>query len=158
MTWKRKVMRLFYLGAVVCLVGTLSVSSAAAAKVRWESYDEGIARGKKEQKKILVKFHADWCTYCKEMERTTFSDPEIVAYINRYFVPVSVDTDKQKGLAVRYRVNSLPASWFLDYKGEQILPVPGYVPPKMYLYFLEWIAEDGYKDTSLKDFLKNKKE
>ena len=137
----------------IMLYGACAPSDSAAAKLRWEKYTEGLVRGKKENKKILVKFHAEWCTYCVAMERSTYSDPSVVAYINKYFIPIEVDTDRNKGLAIRYRVNSLPLSMFLKPSGEQILPVPGFVPPKMFIKFLKWIAQDAYLETSLKDFV-----
>jgi len=143
--------------AVIILCVACTPPESAAAKLSWEEYAEGMKRGKKENKKILVKFHADWCTYCGAMERSTFSDPAIVAYINKYFVPVEVDTDRNKGLAVRYRVNSLPLSMFLKPNGEQILPLPGFVPPKMFIKFLKWIAQDAYLETSLKDFVEKER-
>jgi len=138
--------------ATIILCGACSPPDSTAAKLRWEKYTEGLERGKKENKKILIKFHADWCTYCAVMDRSTYSDPEIVAYVNKYFVPVEVDTDQNKGLAIRYRVNSLPLNLFLKPDGEQILPLPGFVPPKMFIKFLKWIAQDAYLETSLKDF------
>ncbi|MBI4776602.1 MAG: thioredoxin family protein [Deltaproteobacteria bacterium] len=139
--------------ATVFLCGACSPPDSAAAKLKWEQYTEGLERGKKENKKILVKFHADWCTYCTTMDRSTYSDPEIIAYINKFFVPVEVDTDRNKGLAIRYRVNSLPLNLFLKPNGDQILPLPGFVPPKMFIKFLKWVAQDAYLETTLKDFV-----
>ena len=144
---------LILIAAVISLYGACTPPDSAAAKLKWEEYKEGLLRGKKENKKILIKFHADWCTYCTAMERSTFSDPAIVAYINKYFVPVEVDTDRNKGLAIRYHVSSLPLSLFLKPSEEQIFSLPGFVPPKMYMKFLKWIAEDAYIGTSLKDFV-----
>jgi len=137
----------------LCAVGLRS----AEAEITWQEYKTGMAQGKKENKKILVKFSAQWCTYCKQMDRTTFSDPHVTAYIKKYFVPVEVDTDKQKGLAVNYRVSSLPITWFLTPDGDRLYAAPGYVAPKMFLYLLEYVGEDNYQKGNLQDFLERRK-
>ena len=43
------------------------------------------------QAPVLVDLTADWCTACRTMERTTFSDPAVVEAANRYLVLLRVD-------------------------------------------------------------------
>jgi thiol:disulfide interchange protein DsbD len=39
--------------------------------------DREVAQAKSQGRSVLVDFSADWCTSCKEMERDTFTDPQV---------------------------------------------------------------------------------
>jgi len=56
-----------------------------------------------------MKFTADWCGYCRKMERTTFSDPVTIEVVHREFVPLLINTDKQPGIAKQLGIRGLPA-------------------------------------------------
>ena len=58
---------------------------------------------------VLMKFTAEWCGYCKKMERTTFSDPVTAAAVHRDFVPLLIDVDKHEELARQLKIQGLPA-------------------------------------------------
>lgn len=58
---------------------------------------------------VLMKFTADWCGYCKKMERETFTRPNVARTVNEQFVPVLVDADKHQGLVQNLKIKGLPA-------------------------------------------------
>lgn len=121
--------------------------------VEWIAYEEGVARGKQDEKKIFLNFYADWCQYCKVMDQKTFKDASVVAYLNEHFIPVRVDSDKRKKLAREFNVQSLPVSWFIAEDGENIGSQPGYVPPDMMLPLLKYIHSDSYKEMDFQKFM-----
>lgn len=41
----------------------------------------------------MVYFYTDWCRFCKEMDRTTFSNPQIAGYINQNFYCVRINAE-----------------------------------------------------------------
>lgn len=129
--------------------------SAASGPVKWYSYDQGVALGEQRGKKVLINFYADWCTWCKQMENVTFRDASVGAFINRHFVPVFVDHDKQPQVAARYNVQALPVIWFVGANGEKIAGIPGYMPPDRLLPLLKFISSDSYKKMSYDTFVKN---
>ena len=109
---------------------------AAAGKVEWHAYEAGMARSRFEKKKAFLYFHADWCTYCAQMERQTFADPEIAAVLNRNFIPIRIDSEREPAVASLFRVKGLPDLWFLNETGEVIGHRPGYLPPDQMLKVL----------------------
>lgn len=109
------------------LAGGVPSGQAAGEKIDWHTYDSGMARSKFEKKKVFLHFYADWCTYCAEMERKTFKDPAVIAALNRNFIPIRVDSDRDKQTASLYRVKGLPDTWFLSESGEVIGHRPGYI-------------------------------
>jgi thioredoxin-related protein len=112
---------------LVLLVAGAASGPVAADKIDWHTYDSGMARSKFEKKKVFLHFYADWCTYCVEMERKTFRDPAVIAALNRDFIPIRVDSDRDKPTASLYRVKGLPDTWFLSESGEIIGHRPGYI-------------------------------
>jgi thioredoxin-related protein len=88
------------------IVGVDIAVSARAADggIQWLSYAEGRQRREAENKKVFLVFNADWCRYCLKMEKETFQDPSVVAYVNRNFVPVSVNSDKEQAIADKFNV------------------------------------------------------
>src|SRR3990172_5600272 len=112
---------------LVLLAGGVANGPAAADKIDWHTYYSGMARSKFEKKKVFLHFYADWCTYCVEMERKTFKDPAVIAALNRNFIPIRVNSDRDKQTSSLYRVKVLPDTWFISESGEVIGPRPGYL-------------------------------
>ncbi len=150
-------------GKVVCFFLILATavlidcSVADADSINWYSYDQGRSLAKDRGLKVMVNFYADWCRYCKKMEKETFADPAVIAYVNRHFVPIKINSDKEKKLASSFRVRSLPATFFLAEDGAKIGQLPGYVPPQNMLILLKYIGSDSYRSMSLKDFASRQK-
>ncbi|MCU0559270.1 MAG: DUF255 domain-containing protein [Desulfobacterales bacterium] len=119
--------------------GAAGVGLAAADRIEWHAYESGMARSKAETKKVFLHFYADWCSFCVEMERKTFKDPAVIAALNRNFIPIRVDADRNKEIAALFRVQGLPDSWFIDEAGAPIGHRPGFIPPEQLLAILKTI-------------------
>ena len=130
-----------------------SVSQAGGEGIQWLSYAEGRQRGEAENKKIFLVFNADWCRYCLKMEKETFRDPTVIAYVNRNFVPISVNSDKQQDIAAKYNVRGLPSTWFISENGDRIGNRPGYIASDEMLKVLKYIGTDSYRSMSFRDFV-----
>jgi thioredoxin-related protein len=151
---KRNAVYLFLCLAVIVLTD-ISTGFCTDA-VKWYSYDEGMAMGKTQNKKVFLNFYADWCGYCRKMDSETFKDPQIVSILNKNFVPIKVNADKDTKLSSRYKVRGLPYNCFISESGEEISNYPGYVPADNLLPMLRFIQTDSYQKMSFKDFMKVK--
>ncbi len=69
-------------------------------------------------KPMLLYFTADWCPPCKQMKREVWPRADVAEAVNGQVVPVYVDTDKQRALAQRYGVESIPTMMFVAADGE----------------------------------------
>jgi thiol:disulfide interchange protein len=105
-------------------------NAAFSKGIEWQSYTDGIARGKFEKKKVFLHFYAEWCSACKTMEDTTFRDPGVIASLNKNFIPIKVDVDIQKQTSAMYRVQLLPDTWFIAEDTDIIGHQPGYISPE----------------------------
>lgn len=84
-------------------------------------------------KTLMLDFYADWCVSCKEMERYTFTDPEVqsrLAGMIKIQADVTANTAEHKALLKRFRLFGPPGIVFFDPAGREIqgLRVIGFQP------------------------------
>ena len=85
---------------IALTLGMFSIPLLSNAEgIQWQSYKDGMKKGKSENKKIFLNFHADWWTFCKKMEAESFSDPEIIQFLNSHFILIRTNIDKEKKIA-----------------------------------------------------------
>ena len=100
------------------------------------------ARLKTADKVAMLDFYADWCVSCKEMERFTFSDPQVQARLGRMLLlraDVTANTADDKALLKRFRLFGPPGIVFFDAGGREIegLRVIGYQSPEKFIKSLD---------------------
>jgi thioredoxin-related protein len=121
----------------LCLVIWFSSVADASDNIKWYSYKEGKVLGKIEKKKVFLHFYADWCGFCLKMAKDTFRDSAVVSYLDKNFIAVRVNSDKEADTAAKYGVMGLPSNWFLTEMGQPIGSIPGYIPPDAMLSLLK---------------------
>jgi thioredoxin-related protein len=132
-------------------------TQAGNGGIQWSSYAEGRQRGEAENKKVFLVFNADWCRYCLQMEKETFQNPTVIAYVNRNFIPISVNSDKEQKIAAKYNVRGLPSTWFISENGDRIGNRPGYIDSDEMLNILKYIGTDSYQSMSFQSFMEKGK-
>ena len=74
---------------VICLL----ISSIGFGQIKWITMNEALEEQKKDPKKILEHFFAQWCGLCKRMENHTYQNQEIIKYVNDNFYVVKFDAE-----------------------------------------------------------------
>lgn len=123
----------------------------SAEGVAWQALEPGLSTGKQQNRKAFLYFFADWCTYCKEMERTTFREPAVIAALNQHFIPVRINVDREAAVAARYRVQPLPTVVFVTPEGQH-MSRPGFIPAEQMMVLLRYIQTDSFRSMSLQQF------
>lgn len=144
---KMKIALIFFLGML------MAGSPAASGSILWHSYETGMALGKKENKKVFLHFWAEWCDSCKKMAKETFTDTAVIAYLNKHFISIKVNSDKEKAVVSEYNVRGLPDNWFIAEQNKIIGNQPGYIPPDKLLPLLRYIYTNSYQKMSYRKFL-----
>jgi thioredoxin-related protein len=106
--------------------------------INWVTIEEVQELVKQEPKPVFMDFTAEWCGWCKVMDKKTFSDAEIAEFINSNYYAVKVDFESKekfnylgelytgKELAKKYKITGLPTILFASPDFNKIKPVVGY--------------------------------
>lgn len=102
-------------------------ANAGGAEVKlleWIGDEEkAMAQAKAEKRPVIVDFRADWCGACKELEKHTFSDKDVMVKAGNFIgckVDATNDEDpKIKELMAKYNVKGLPTVVVLDSEGKE---------------------------------------
>ena len=109
---------------------TAASGGLAADIVAWQPYsEEALAEAIKAGKPVFIDSFADWCIPCKELDKMTFNQPEVVA-ASRYFVMLKTDLTsgadpKVKAFYKKYEVRGVPTLIFLKPDGTEIAELRG---------------------------------
>jgi thiol:disulfide interchange protein DsbD len=113
--------------------------------IQWESdIDAGLAHARDLKKPIIIDFFADWCLACKELDKTTFSDPVICTELARFVCirqDLTTETEKTKRIARDYSLRGIPVLEFYNSSGSRLIDARtvGFVPSGRLLDLLQKI-------------------
>lgn len=89
--------------------------------VKWQPWGQAtLARAQREDKLIYLDISPFWCDQCSQMDRDAYSDDSIARYINRNFVPVRVDPDREPDVGERYHLSGFPSCVILTPDGQAV--------------------------------------
>ena len=101
-------------------------------KVQWDKVHTGenvrafldtqLAAAKAAGRPVMIDFWAEWCVYCKKLDKTVWNQPAVVAEAQR-FVTVKIDAtapddDEMAAIKAGWDVAGLPRVVFIDSRGE----------------------------------------
>ena len=101
--------------------------------IKWgNNLDSALTLASNSTKLIMIDFMAEWCPPCKEMDKNTFSNKNIIKKSNE-FILVRIDVDKQQNIAEEYNGNArkyggigIPNILFLDKEKNIIRQIVGF--------------------------------
>jgi thiol:disulfide interchange protein DsbD len=108
------------------LRGSRDVSEKALPFVMVRSVgelDAALQTAQQQGKAAMLDFYADWCVSCKEMERFTFSDPEVRSKLaNAVLLKADVTKNNadDRELLKRFQLFGPPGTIFFDKQGSEV--------------------------------------
>ncbi|MBM4179021.1 MAG: DUF255 domain-containing protein [Ignavibacteria bacterium] len=114
------------------------------------SWNEALALAKQANKPIFLDAYTDWCGWCKVMDKETFSDEKVAAFMNAYFVNVKMEMETGQGIdvAMKYRISVYPTFKVFAADGTPTYTVMGYQEPKEWLKTLEMMTDPAKSQTA----------
>ena len=130
------------------------------SEIDWILYDTGLVAARNEDKHVLINFTTSWCSWCKKMDKESFTKPDVIKLITDNFVAVKVDGDSKKELNVdglkiternlakrEYSVRGFPSFCFLKPDGTNLGCFSGYRDKKTIIQYLNYIKNEDYDTT-----------
>lgn len=144
--------------------------------IEWLTFEEAVARCKKNPKKILIDVYTDWCGWCKKMDKDTYEHPMIASYINKHYYAVKFNAEQREPVVFDNHTfkfisqgrggyhelaasllqgqMSYPSTVFLDEQLRLIQPLPGYYNAKDFDPILKYFIEGMPKNMSWEEYRK----
>lgn len=96
------------------------------------TWDEALAKARKENKMVFLDAYTSWCGPCKKMKRNVFTDTVVAAFFNKNFVNIAADMEKGEGVTIadKYGIDSYPTLIFVNGDGMQLGRESGYQDPE----------------------------
>jgi thioredoxin-related protein len=142
--------------------------------IKWMTVDEVQVAMKKAPKKVFMDVYTDWCGWCKVMDKKTFSNANVIKYLNEHFYSVKFNAEqkdsirfmgKMYGFVPQYRANmfavelmkgqmSYPTSVILEEDFQNPQPIPGYLDVATIEKILKYIGGNTHKTKNFQEFEK----
>lgn len=155
---------------LISIAFLLVTTSVSAQEIKWMSMNEALAAQKQAPKKIVMDAYTKWCGPCKLMDKNTFTNKDVINYVNKHFYAVKFDAEgteevmykdfnytnpnydparsgrnSQHFFANALKVTGYPSLIFFDEESEIIAPIVGYRTPEQLEIFLKMIVNNDYK-------------
>ncbi|MBN2664438.1 MAG: DUF255 domain-containing protein [Bacteroidales bacterium] len=138
--------------------------------VNWIELSKAETLFAQNPKPILIDVYTDWCSWCKHMMKTTYSNPNIAGFINNNFYPVKFNSEKtdsvtfggqvylKQGKTNKLAINllngrlSYPSTVFITRSGQKFI-MPGYKSVAQIEPYLVYASEDLSNFISLEEYI-----
>lgn len=146
------------------------LKASASDSIQWKrSFDTAVSTAAKTKRPLLVDFEAEWCGFCKKLDRETYAHASVIRFITNTFVSAKVDVDKHPELKARFKINGLPTIVFLSavstratattentegndtFTLQEIGRIEGYRPPEQFLHEARKAATAGKSLAQLRE-------
>ena len=98
----------------------------------------------KDSLPIIIDFYADWCVSCKEMEKLTFSHPDVAARRGKMtllHVDVTANTAEDQALLKRFKLFGPPGIIFFNKEGQMVTSTIGFKSAEPFKEILDQVIK-----------------
>ncbi|MEM8946619.1 MAG: thioredoxin family protein [Planctomycetota bacterium] len=119
--------------AMASVAAVLAAQHTQADQISWRhSLDAAKVEAGRTGKLVLLHFYTPSCGPCKKLERDVFSQPQIAATIEQYYVPVKLNADQSPAIANAYQITRVPSEVVLNSQGNVLQKLHCPLEPNAY--------------------------
>ena len=172
--WHKATLSAFLAVVFGLTIGTADASAGdgnekKAAEPDWQRLDNALALAKVSGKLIIVNFYTDWCPNCRRMNEKTYRDDGVLKQLSESYISVKLNAESSRPLiiegqavteaqvALMFRVNMYPTTWFLSSDGRPLLPVRGYYGPELFAPMLRFVEGGWYEKMDFDMYMEREK-
>lgn len=134
-------------------------------KLEWLAFDAATEKAAKQNKHMIVDIYTTWCGWCRVMERETYANPEVAAYLSENFVLAKVNGESpnllhwngeqlsERQFARKVQVTGYPATYFLKPNAELLGGVPGFIRPPDFMIYSRYVATRWYEKGPIQSYV-----
>lgn len=160
---------------LIFIVAVISLANSACAQettqeLTWQTFPEAADNARISGKQMLVFVYTDTCPWCNRLLDSTYTDPQVISYINQNFELARVDAQgvekfmyeememNEGQLAAALKAQGYPTHIFMKNGAEKLTylqQVPGYRDSEEFLTIIRYFGENAYESQTYQEFVES---
>lgn len=162
--------------ALLFFAPIISTAQKIENKIKWVTIEEVQELIKEEPRKIFIDVYTTWCGPCKMMMANTFTNPDLIDYVNEHYYAVKFNAESPDAIVfngetyenpdydparkgrngvhqfARYmQVRAYPTIMYVDENLNFLTPDTGYKTATQMELLLKFFAEDKHKTVTTQE-------
>lgn len=136
---------------IIIFISIISCNNANA-EIKWEKdLASAMKKAKEKNLPIMIDVYTDWCTWCKELDKNTYSHKEVIDTAKKMVsVKLNPETSAEGAeIAKKYGVQGFPTILFINADGLVLENVGGYVEGDKFVPYMKNAIEKLHKVNSV---------
>lgn len=151
-----------------------------AQEINWISLNKALELQKENPKKIMMDVYTNWCGPCKMLDKQTFKNKDVAAYVNKHYYAVKFNAEGNESINYKGRdfsnpsydkskanrrnsshqftnfmnIKGYPTIAFFDEKAGFLYPLTGFYKPQQLELYLKLFVNDKHKEMTSNDKFK----
>jgi thioredoxin-related protein len=162
----------FILVGFIFLLSSFKVTLTTHDKLAWMNMSELKQKMKSDSKPVLIDLYTNWCYWCKVMDKKTYTNSKVIAYITDHFYAVKLDAETKDIIEWKnnsynynenYKVNDFtmyvtsgqpgfPTTVIFTDDHSDPISIQGFLEPKEMEPILKYFGDGAYKTESFEVF------
>lgn len=162
----------FILIGLIVILSSFKVKVTTHDKLEWLNMSELKQKMKSDPKPALIDLYTNWCYWCKVMDKKTYTNSKVIAYIKDHFYAVKLDAETKdiiewKNSSYNYNANykvndftmyvtsgqpGFPTTVIFPDDHSEPISIQGFLEPKELEPILKYFGEGDYKTKSFEVF------
>jgi thioredoxin-related protein len=117
------------------------ISSSNEPEQNLTNYQKVLLKAKEQNKSIMIKLTSEDCHFCKKMDREVFLDREVIDFLDKHFIQLTIDVKKEKLPKENLHYKVTPTFFFLTNNEKPLYRIQGSWNKKDFIELVEMVLK-----------------